>query len=75
MSDTNQLPSVAHLSVPERLRLIETLWDSIEPEAEGSVSVPHWHLAVLAERIASDDADASQGESWAEVRQAIEQRR
>jgi putative addiction module component (TIGR02574 family) len=44
--------SVEHLTVPEKLALMEKLWDDLSRRPE-NVPSPEWHGDVLAERIAA----------------------
>jgi len=46
----NEIPGVARLSTPERILLVEDLWDSIALEEEG-VPVPTSHLDELEIRL------------------------
>jgi putative addiction module component (TIGR02574 family) len=58
------------LSVPERLNLIEQLWDSL-PEAVAPDVVPQWHKEVLAERLTEAEANPGGGVLWREALAAI----
>lgn len=40
---------IQKMSTPERLRVMEALWEAICPESEEPQS-PEWHRGVLAER-------------------------
>ncbi len=71
MSDAPTLEQLLELPAAERLALAEKLWDSLIADPQ-SVPVPDWHRALLAERLAEDDADGEASESWAEVRRRIE---
>ena len=57
---------IDRLSVPDRLELIEPIWDSL-PEHVNPDEVPAWHLAELAKRRAEADASPSAGEAWREA--------
>ena len=67
MTDTAELRA---LSVSERLKLIEDLWDSIETDAE-ALPLPDWHRAEIDRRIDALDTGASIGAPWEEVRRRI----
>lgn len=59
----------SHLSLEERMRMSEALWESIYADAP---PVPQWHKEILDERIAEDDAALASGvreprEDWREV--------
>ena len=44
------LPEITNLSTPEKILLVEDLWDSISSD-ESSVSVPESHKAELDKRL------------------------
>jgi putative addiction module component (TIGR02574 family) len=52
----NDIPEIARLSVPERILLLEDLWDSIAAD-ESSVPVPQSHRAELDRRLAEYEKD------------------
>ena len=57
------------LSIPERLQLVEDIWDSIAEDADGaSLPVPEEHKALLDKRLAEAEADPAGGSRWDEVR-------
>lgn len=57
------------LSIPERLQLVEDIWDSIAEDADSaSLPVPDDHKAVLDKRLADADADPAGGSGWDEVK-------
>ena len=47
MNAQNTLPAIEHLTVAERLRLLERLWDSLQAD-EAHLPVPDWHRQGLA---------------------------
>ncbi len=55
-----------HLTVQERLDLIEALWDSL-PDQLDSTMIPDWHLAELAKRRADASANPGVGKPWRDV--------
>jgi putative addiction module component (TIGR02574 family) len=57
---------IDRLSVPERLELIEQIWDSL-PDDVNPEEVPPWHLAELAKRRANADTSPRQGKPWREA--------
>jgi putative addiction module component (TIGR02574 family) len=57
---------IDQLSVPERLELIEQIWDSL-PEEVRADEIPAWHLAELARRRATADAAPAAGKPWREA--------
>ena len=61
---------IVAMPVSERLKLMETLWDSLCGQAAGP-QIPRWHDDVLQERLkrlASGDDTTS---SWSEARERI----
>ena len=58
------------LSVDERLRLIEDLWDSLDGEAD-NLSVPDWQRAEIGKRLDALENGTSVGASWDEVHRRI----
>jgi putative addiction module component (TIGR02574 family) len=66
------LDELLTLPAERRLALIEALWDSLTAD-QINVPVPDWHLKLLAERLAEDDATPAAADSWAEIRRRIEQ--
>lgn len=63
----------AHLSLPERLQLVEDLWDSIAEEADGStLPLSEEEKALLDKRLADLEANPQIGSTWEEVRARIE---
>lgn len=57
---------IDRLSQPERLELIELLWDSLPAGGDGFVP-PEWHLSELDRRLADADANPKDVEPWSEV--------
>lgn len=57
---------VHQLSVPERLSLIEQIWETLPGEVDPS-EVPEWHRAELAKRRSQVDRHTAQGSPWREV--------
>lgn len=57
---------IDRLSVPERLELIERIWDSL-PEHVNPDEVPAWHLAELARRRAEAETSPRAGKPWREA--------
>ena len=65
---------IDHLSVRERLDLIEQIWDSL-PRTVAPDEVPEWHKEVLAKRLAEAEANPGGGVPWREALAAIRSRR
>ncbi len=62
---------IDRLSVPDRLDLIEQIWDSL-PEQVESQDIPDWHLAELAIRRARAAKETGVGKPWREVLDRLE---
>jgi putative addiction module component (TIGR02574 family) len=61
-----------HLSIAERLQLVEDLWDSIAREATtASLPLTEKEKALLDERLADLERDPEAGSSWEEVKANI----
>lgn len=61
---------IDRLSVPERLELIEQIWDSL-PVGVAPEEVPEWHKEVLTERLAEAEANPGGGVPWRQALAAI----
>jgi putative addiction module component (TIGR02574 family) len=64
------LSELFELSVPERIRLVEDLWDSIAKDAE-AVPLTDWQRRELDACLEECSADPEGGESWAQVKADI----
>jgi putative addiction module component (TIGR02574 family) len=71
MSVNIETLGIHHLSVSDRLELIEQIWDSL-PEQVSPEDVPDWHRAELAKRRAQAEAQPGVGKPWREAIDAIE---
>lgn len=58
------------LSIPERIRLVEHLWDSIAKDAE-AVPLTDWQRRELDACLDECQADPDGGESWVQVKADI----
>ena len=58
------IDQILSLPVPDRLRLLEIIWDSIAANPD-DVPFPDWHRAELDRRL--DDPHAGPGQTWDEV--------
>ncbi|WP_224360888.1 addiction module protein [Hyalangium versicolor] len=59
-----------HLSVAERLQLIEDLWESLAAHPE-QLEPPREQLAELEHRLKELDENPEAGESWEQVKSRI----
>lgn len=58
------------LSLPERIILAESLWDSIAAEKEKS-EISQEEINILEERLASYRKSNGNGKSWDEIKSAV----
>lgn len=65
---------IAKLSVAERLKLIDMLWDSVI-EQQDDTPVPSWQLEILEERLRTFRKDPGQGRAWQDVKKTLQARR
>ena len=62
------------LALPERILLVEDIWDSIAADAQ-NVPVPQWQKDELARRKARHLRHPRAGLTWSEVRRTVLGRR
>jgi putative addiction module component (TIGR02574 family) len=67
----DEIPEIARLSVPERILLLEDLWESIASEPS-SVPVPQSHRAELDRRLAGYEKDPGRLLTLEDLRQRVE---
>jgi putative addiction module component (TIGR02574 family) len=67
MSQTLSEQDIDRLTVPERLDLIDLLWDSI-PDTLEDLPVPEWHRQELERRLAEADAHPEAAIPWEQVK-------
>lgn len=68
MARTLTKDEIFDLPVAERLHLIGTLWDSINPN---DLPLPESHLVALDEALADYRRDPDEGRPWVEVRDEL----
>ena len=61
------------LNLPDRLTLLEEIWDSLADHPE-QLEVPPWHQEEIDRRLAAREANPAAGSTWEEVRTRLEQR-
>jgi len=71
---TTDFPEIARLTTPEKILLLEDLWDTIASEDE-QVPVPQSHLEELDRRLARHQAHPGELLSLEELQARIERRR
>lgn len=67
MEATAKSLGIDQLSIADRLRLVEEIWDSIAVEAD-ALDIPQSHRDELDRRLAAYQADPHSGSSWEEVK-------
>jgi putative addiction module component (TIGR02574 family) len=68
MARTLTKDEIFDLPVEERLHLIETLWDSIDPH---QLPIPESHRLALDHALEEYGRDPEEGHSWDEVRDEL----
>ncbi len=71
---TTALEKLETLSVPERVQLVEDLWDSIA-RSNAEMSIPQWQKDELARRKRNYLRNPDSGQTWDQVKQDILQSR
>ncbi len=62
----------SHLTIAERLQLVEELWDSIAADADAeALPLTDAERALIDERLADLSANPATGRPWADVRAGI----
>jgi hypothetical protein len=62
---------LAELPVAEKLKLMETLWDSLCAQSAGAVASPDWHGEVLDERLRRLAGGEETVSDWREAKERI----
>lgn len=70
----SNIPEIARLSSPEKILLVEDLWDSIASD-ESSVPIPQSHMKELDRRLKSYESDPGNLLSLEELQGRIERRK
>lgn len=70
MTQTN----LADLPVTERLKMMESLWDSLCHQGHQAPASPPWHSDVLSERLARLAEGREVVSPWSEAKQRIRER-
>ncbi len=67
MSETLKQFGIDRLDIPERLKLIGVIWDSIV-DTKAAQPIPEWHQREIERRLAAADADPGAGIPWEEIK-------
>jgi putative addiction module component (TIGR02574 family) len=70
----NEIPEIDRLSIPEKILLVEDLWDSIASD-ESSVPVPQSHIKELDRRLKRYSSNPGDILSLEELQRRIEKRK
>lgn len=70
MSQSSLPPEIRSLPVPERIYLVEQIWDSIV-EDEQAFELTESQKAELDRRMAAHEASPSRGKPWEDVRKRL----
>lgn len=68
------IPQIKKLSIPEKILLVEDLWDNISSE-ESAIPVPQSHMKELDSRLARHKSSPGELLSLDELRTKIESRK
>ncbi len=71
MAQPSLPPEIRDLPVPERIALVERIWDSIV-EDEGEFELTEAQKAELDRRLARRESSPGQGSSWKEVKERLQ---
>jgi len=71
---STSIDELRKLPLPERLELVEDLWDTIAADA-GKLLLTEAQVAELDRRLAAHDADPNEGVSWPELRDRLQKSR
>ena len=73
MSQPINIDDIKALSIPERIILVEDIWDSIAADT-GEMPLTQEQRDELDRRIALSDADPNAGETWEELKSRLQRR-
>ncbi|MFZ4538218.1 addiction module protein [Propionivibrio sp.] len=62
---------IVELPTAEKLKLMESLWDSLCMAPVNDIHSPAWHAEVLTERMRRLDAGNERVSSWSEAKERI----
>lgn len=65
------MDAIRRLSIPDRVRLVQDIWDSLQPSAE-ELPVTEAQERIITQRLAEHDADPSTAISWDELESRID---
>lgn len=65
-----QIEKIKKMSIPERILIIEEIWDSIV-ESEEELPISKEHKSIIKERLEDYYKNPNEGKSWEEIRKNI----
>ena len=66
-----QLSNILKLSVPERILLVEAIWDSIANEKNNEYQLSPEQISLLEEELISYSKNPNEGSSWEDIKKRI----
>lgn len=66
-------PQIQALSIDERLRLIDDLWDSLEHNSD-LIPTPDWHEPLIEARLKAQELNPKPTHSWESVRAEMDEK-
>jgi putative addiction module component (TIGR02574 family) len=68
---THMMQDILKLSIPERIQMVEAIWDSIEDKGE-QLGVSSETIQLLDERLDAHVKNPSEGSTWNDVKARIQ---
>lgn len=68
---THMMQDILKLSIPERIQMVEAIWDSIEDKGE-QLGVSSETIQLLDERLDAHVNNPSEGSTWNDVKARIQ---
>ena len=65
---------ILKLSIPERILLVETIWDSIAAESK-ELDIPEYHKQILKEELIAYKLNPHEGSTWEEVKKRVKRKK
>jgi putative addiction module component (TIGR02574 family) len=65
---------ILKLSIPERILLVETIWDSIAAESK-ELDIPKYHKEILKEELIAYKSNPHEVSTWEEVKKSIKKKK
>lgn len=72
-----KLSQILKLTVPERIILVEAIWDSIvsENEAENKYQLSEEQISILEEEMTAYAANPNEGRTWEDIKNRIKNKK